>query len=336
MPCPEDILRSCGSLIGLSESHNSRVSVAKQVNNRTVSAAHASVVEFLRRERVRIGSVQEFSLTLAGTNLEMAQICLVYLLNIIESSVPLDHSILISHPMAHLSAELWVGFYLEAIRNTVQDLTGVHRLITRLLRSPSAFLKWSLLSSWEKDSSRVPPTLNCLDMYMLESYMRSMGMISDEICPLNCGQSTKKAMKILEKCDMRHNLESSEDLSAIRWLRTSDGESMTFELWIHYIFLKRKDTVAVKHELDLEPDPEDGMEKLGCGCANTKTDPVYEFVDYMKEHPERAFADDEMEMLERERTVCGCDKPMPDPVAWSVDVGKAERGGGARIWTGVD
>ena len=313
MPCPEDILRSCGSLIGLSESNNIRVSVAKQVNTRTVSAAHASVVDFLRGERVRVGSVKEFPFTERSVSLEMAQICLVYLLNIIEEDVPLNYKILKNHPMAHRSAELWAGFYLEATKYRRSDLKGVHRLITRLLESPGAFLKWILLSSWEKDSSHVLDFLRCMDIYALQSYLRSMGIIGDEICALDIYLNIKEVLMNLEH-GMKHDPSLSDKISRIRWLADRKSKDRTYEPWMRRVFVERKDQMALGH-LWCDLDSEDEVETMDCGCVNTKAKRVYEFGDWMEYDPEDLVPQFGMffRLLRRMKVLCECGNPMPAP-----------------------
>ena len=144
MPRPEDILKSCGSLVRLSES---RANTGDPVKGRTFSFAHASVDDFLRQGCVRIGSAKESFFTYGTVHLEMAEICLVYVLNIIDSEVPLDGNLVTNYPLAHTCANLWIKFYMIAIRDTSRDLTRVRRLITRLSESLKKVLKWKLLYS---------------------------------------------------------------------------------------------------------------------------------------------------------------------------------------------
>ena len=74
----------------------------------------------------------------------MAEVFLVYLLNINESGLPLDYNILKNYLLAHRSADLWVPFHMTTQLKRSQDMRRICLLTTRLLESPSAILKWSL------------------------------------------------------------------------------------------------------------------------------------------------------------------------------------------------
>ena len=54
MPRPEDILKTCGSLVRLSGNHDSCADIRKRAQDQTFNIAHASVVDFLQQERVRL------------------------------------------------------------------------------------------------------------------------------------------------------------------------------------------------------------------------------------------------------------------------------------------
>lgn len=62
MPRPEDILKICGSLVRVDQNPEGRNSLGKQAEVQTLTAAHASVVDFLKEERVRIGRSRRSSI----------------------------------------------------------------------------------------------------------------------------------------------------------------------------------------------------------------------------------------------------------------------------------
>lgn len=211
---PEDILKSCGSLVRLSES---RANTEERVKGRTFSVAHASVADFLRQGCVRIGSAKESFFTNGTVYLEMAEICLVYLLKIIDSEVPLDGDLLTHYPFAHISADLWTLFCFEAMRDKSQDLTRVRRLITRLVESPKGILKWTLLCAYPYLFVNVVDVADFLISLKNNSclcHVLSMGKISSErdILPFLLGydEETKKLVQKYVEYGTKYLMEDDE------------------------------------------------------------------------------------------------------------------------------
>ena len=158
MPRPEDILTICGSLVRIDKNPEGRNSLGERAEVQTLTAAHASVVEFLKEERVQIGRELEISYTSAAVNLEMAETCLAYLLNFAEGKVMLDDDNVMNYPLARLSAELWDDFYREVVASSEKstvDMTRVNTLVMRLFASPETMLKWIQLCDPDHDTSRV-------------------------------------------------------------------------------------------------------------------------------------------------------------------------------------
>ena len=158
MPRPEDILTICGSLVRIDKNPEGRNSLGERAEVQTLTAAHASVVEFLKEERVQIGWELEISYTSAAVNLEMAETYLAYLLNFAEGKVLLDDDNITNYPLARLSAELWDDFYREVVASSEKstvDMTRVNTLVMRLFASPETMLKWIQLCDPDHDTSRV-------------------------------------------------------------------------------------------------------------------------------------------------------------------------------------
>ena len=196
MPRPEDILKSCGSLVRLSES---RTSTGERVKGRTFSIAHASVDDFLRQGCIRIGSAKEFFFTYGTAHREIAEICLVYILNIIDSEVPLDGDLLTHYPFALRSANLWIHYCFRAFRDKSQDLTRVRRLITRLLESPKGILMWTLLCANTFPFKDVTRFQFCLEINSCSCHMLKMGKISEEHLLVKLSRSDEETKKLAEK-----------------------------------------------------------------------------------------------------------------------------------------
>ena len=158
MPRPPNILKICGSLVRIDRNPEGRDSVGERAEVQTLTAAHASVVAFLKEERVQIGWDLEVSYTSASVNLEMAETCLVYLLNFVEEKVVLDDNNIMSYPLARLSAELWDDFYREVVASSGKsevDMTRANALVMRLFASREIMLKWIQLCDPDHDTSRV-------------------------------------------------------------------------------------------------------------------------------------------------------------------------------------
>ena len=145
MPRPQDILQICGSLVRIDKTPQGRDSLGRRAEVQTLTAAHASVVEFLKEERVRIGRNREVSYTRAAVNLEMAETCLAYLLDLVGGEVVLSDEAISSYPFARHSAELWDDFYREVVTSpekSAVDMTRVNSLVMRLFESRDYVWRW--------------------------------------------------------------------------------------------------------------------------------------------------------------------------------------------------
>ena len=158
MPCPEDILKICGSLVRIDQNPEGRNSLGERAEVKTLTAAHASVVDFLKEERVQIGQEIEVFYTRAAMNLEMAETCLAYLLGLVESEVVLRDENIGNYPLARFSAELWDDFYREVVASSGEsdvDMTRVNALVMRLFASRETMLNWIRLCNPDHDTDRV-------------------------------------------------------------------------------------------------------------------------------------------------------------------------------------
>ncbi|KAL4793151.1 hypothetical protein BDV19DRAFT_231391 [Aspergillus venezuelensis] len=90
--------------------------------------SHFSVQEYLESDRVLQREARQFAIQKQHANMEMAQICLVHLLEPKLSSSPLDEKSLIKFPLAHFAAMHWFDYFRESpeTKSTAEDL--IHRL----------------------------------------------------------------------------------------------------------------------------------------------------------------------------------------------------------------
>ena len=155
MPCPQDILKICGSLVRIDQNPEGRNSLGERAEVQTLTAAHASVIDFLKEESVKIGQESEVVYTRAAMNLEMAETCLVYLVGLVESEVVLHEENISNYPLARFSAELWDDFYREVVACSGEsdvDMTRVNALVMRLFASREKMLKWIQLCDPDYDT----------------------------------------------------------------------------------------------------------------------------------------------------------------------------------------
>ena len=160
----------------------------------TVRIAHFSVQEYLVSERIQYQRATIFSLNSVTAHAEIAQICLVYLLEDGLSSSALDQTVVEAFPLAHFAAMYWYRHY----RNTVDPSPGLNSLIVRLLQCQHSFVTWVMLhdmdSIWRTyiDFSRRSETIVApvyyasllgLDEALLE--LISIGQVGSTIVDVN-------------------------------------------------------------------------------------------------------------------------------------------------------
>ena len=104
----------------------------------TVRIAHFSVQEYLKSERIRHRKAAAFSLTSDVAHAEIAQICLVYLLEHGLSSANLDRSLLQEFPLAQYAATYWYHHY----QNTVHYAFERNDFILKLFQRQDSFMTW--------------------------------------------------------------------------------------------------------------------------------------------------------------------------------------------------
>lgn len=155
---PEGVLEICGSLIRVNKILEGRNSLGELAEVRTLTAAHTSVVDFLKAQPIQIGPYSMKRLTRSSVNLRMAETCLIYLKYFVERGVLLTEENVVNYPFARLSAELWDDFYREVVACSEEervDMSRLNDLVMELFSSSEAMLKWVQLCNPDEDTDRV-------------------------------------------------------------------------------------------------------------------------------------------------------------------------------------
>ncbi|CAI7621157.1 unnamed protein product, partial [Penicillium viridicatum] len=101
--------------------------------------AHFSVQEYLESDRIPLQGAAKFTIQREQAHTEMAQVCLVYLLDPTLSNGELDEAKLEIFPFAHFAAQYWFFFY----NNSGKGKSNIEVLILRLFKDQrESFLTW--------------------------------------------------------------------------------------------------------------------------------------------------------------------------------------------------
>ena len=112
----------------------------------TIRIAHFSVQEYLESERIRYQKAAIFSLSSTKAHADIAQICLVYLLQNGLSSSSLDQGLLEKYPLAHFAAMYWYRHY----RDTENPTPRLESLIVNLFDRLQSFATWVRLHDMDR------------------------------------------------------------------------------------------------------------------------------------------------------------------------------------------
>ena len=116
----------------------------------TVRIAHFSVQEYLESERIRHQKAAVFGLNSATGHAEIAQICLIYLLEHDLSSSSLNQSLVEEFPLAQYAAMYWYRHYL----NLTNPAPLIETLIVNLFRRQHSFAIWVKLYDMDNPYGR--------------------------------------------------------------------------------------------------------------------------------------------------------------------------------------
>ncbi len=136
--------------INLAAEHTSETYIEMNLWS-TVQIAHFSVQEYLESDRIRHQKADIFSLSSVRAHAEIAQICLVYLLERDLSKPELDVSILKEYPLARFAAMYWYHHY----QRTVDLASEVDHFISRLFQQKTSFITWVKLHDMDKGGGSI-------------------------------------------------------------------------------------------------------------------------------------------------------------------------------------
>ncbi|MCJ1466371.1 hypothetical protein MMC07_004990 [Pseudocyphellaria aurata] len=115
----------------------------------TVRIAHFSVQEYLESERIRHQKAAIFSLSSQTAHAEIAQICIVYLLEPGLSRSILDRKFLEEYPLAYFASNHWGRHYRLIVNPSIE----LYELLLILFQRQDSFTNWIRLydvdNSWE-------------------------------------------------------------------------------------------------------------------------------------------------------------------------------------------
>ncbi len=147
----EEILKMCGSLVRLDTNAEGRKDMGDDAKVQTLTAAHSSVVDFLRTQPIKIGSDEVLRFSTAKANLRMAETCLIYLRYFMKNGITLNESNITTYPFARLCALIWPKFYRGILASCEQvDMARLNGLALELFSSPTVMLNWVKLSNLDK------------------------------------------------------------------------------------------------------------------------------------------------------------------------------------------
>ncbi|KAJ5155478.1 NACHT nucleoside triphosphatase [Penicillium capsulatum] len=157
-------------------------------NTLTARIAHFSVQEYLQSERILQSKAKKFAIRSAPANAEIAQICLVYLLEPPLFEGTLDERKPTEFPLARFAAMHWFSHYVIS----GEEKSGIEQLVLRLFEDKKSFATWIRLHDidrpWETNMSR-PMAETASPLYYaallgLESVLNSVPADSRGTSPL--------------------------------------------------------------------------------------------------------------------------------------------------------
>ncbi len=138
----EDIHKICLGLVNISRYADDSTEIySEKKPTQTFRIAHFSVQEYLKSEHIQRQKADIFSLTGVTAHAEIAQICLIYLLEPGLSVTKLDNCLLEKYPLARFAAMYWYHHYMRAGNHDFK-LDG---FVLMLFRQRYSFLIWTML-----------------------------------------------------------------------------------------------------------------------------------------------------------------------------------------------
>ncbi|KAI9642513.1 hypothetical protein NHQ30_009318 [Ciborinia camelliae] len=151
------VLGLCGSLVRTDINKRGYNHLGDKAEVKTLTTSHATVLDFLKGQRIKVGQLDPVNFTPASVNLQLATTCLIYLNSLFQLGVALNEDTLRMYPCARFCAEYWDDYYREVLASPFEnlDLSRLNRLALKLMDSEESTLKWVQLCNPENDQGRV-------------------------------------------------------------------------------------------------------------------------------------------------------------------------------------
>lgn len=138
---PDDLVDICLGLIEITGTEDKNGQ-----NILTARIAHFSVQEYLQSDRILQQNSRMFAMRSSPANTEIAQICLVYLLEPALSEGTLNGSTLAKFPLAGFAAKYWFNHYASSR----EGKSEIEHLVVRLFKDKTkSFVTWVRLHDTE-------------------------------------------------------------------------------------------------------------------------------------------------------------------------------------------
>ena len=196
----DDIRNICLGLvdIGISVDYSSETDYDKNVSP-TVRIAHFSIEEYLVSERIHHQKAAIFSLSSVTAHAEIAQICLVYLLENGLSSSNLNQDLIEEFPLPHFAAMYWYRYY----RNMGDLAPGLDSLIVKLFKCQHSFATWVKLHDIDRPGHKFIEFSRQIDTIATPVYYASLLGLDQALSDLIDEEQAGSVMMISKQINAR-------------------------------------------------------------------------------------------------------------------------------------
>ena len=175
---PERLLELCSGMVRPDINTDGRDELGAPAEVRTLTTAHATVLDFLKKEPVKIGPLEPFRFRRGAVNMRMAETCLAYLRYFGDEKIELDETNIREFPFARLCAEFWDDHYRECLASDNEDLdrSRLEEMALDLLQSPESMLRLIKLCDPDNDTDRADFTKSSKDIRPALYYASLLGL----------------------------------------------------------------------------------------------------------------------------------------------------------------
>ena len=175
---PEKLLELCGGLVRPDTNPEGRDELGAPAEVRTLTTAHSTVLDFLKKQPVKIGPCEPVHFRRGAVNMRMAETCLVYLRYFTDGNIELDENNVKKYPFARLCAEYWDDHFRECIASDHEDLdmSRLEDMAMDLLQSPQAMLRLVRLCDPDNDTDRADFDKSAKDVKPALYYASLLGL----------------------------------------------------------------------------------------------------------------------------------------------------------------